>query len=208
MSKPTVYLVDDNDAFRRSTMWVLEAGGFEVRAFPGGPALLTEWTEASAVPANTCLLSDIRMPGMSGLELQQELRRRHIDVPLVFITGHGDVPLAVEAMRNGALNFIEKPCAPEHLVQVLKQSLEHPVNTGRASDDDGSTERLAQLTPRERQVFDLVVEGKLNKTVADVLSISIKTVEMHRANMMTKLGARNLPDLVRLAIAARDGGSA
>ncbi len=208
MDKPTVFLVDDNEAFRRSTGWVLEAGGFDVRDFSGGQALLAEWTEAASVPANTCLLSDIRMPGMSGLELQQELRRRQIDVPLVFITGHGDVPLAVEAMRNGAVNFIEKPCAPEHLVQVLKQSLEHQHAVGRAADDDGSATRLAQLTPRERQVFDLVVEGKLNKTVADVLTISIKTVEMHRANMMTKLGARNLPDLVRLAIAARDGGSA
>lgn len=208
MDKPTVFLVDDNEAFRRSTGWVLEAGGFDVRDFSGGQALLAEWTQASAVPANTCLLSDIRMPGMSGLELQQELRRRQIDVPLVFITGHGDVPLAVEAMRNGAVNFIEKPCAPEHLVQILKQSLEQQPAAARSADDDGSATRLAQLTPRERQVFDLVVEGKLNKTVADVLSISIKTVEMHRANMMTKLGARNLPDLVRLAIGARDGGGA
>lgn len=202
MNKPRVYLVDDNDAFRRSTAWLLEAAGFDVHDYAGGDDFLAALTGQAAANEAACLVSDIRMPGMSGLELQQELKRRQVELPLIFITGHGDVPLAVEAMRNGALNFIEKPCSPENLAHAVRDGLAR-AGAASAPARGESSAKLAALTPRERQVFDLVIEGKLNKTIADVLGISIKTVEMHRANMMAKLGARNIPDLVRLAVAAQ-----
>lgn len=201
MEPPLVYLIDDNEAFRRSTAWLLEGAGFEVLDFAGGEAFLQAHGTALR-PSRACVVSDIRMPGMSGLELQQELKRRQLAIPVVFITGHGDVPLAVEAMRNGAANFIEKPFAPDTLAHAVHEC----TRVSRRSQNDGepsAQSRLAVLTPRERQVFDLVIEGRLNKTIADRLGISIKTVEMHRANMMSKLAVRNLPELVRLAVAAQ-----
>ena len=197
--RPIVHLVDDNDSFRRSTAWLLEAADLNVRDYPGGSELLVALERAPNAGAPTCIVSDIRMPGMSGIELHDELLRRGCVLPLIFITAHGDIPLAVEAMRKGALDFIEKPFEEATLVQAVQRALDHQP-TARVSQE--AAKRLAALTPRERQVMDLVVAGKLNKVVADELGISIKTVELHRANMMTKLGVRNLPDLVRMAMEA------
>jgi FixJ family two-component response regulator len=189
-----VLLVDDNDEFRESTCWLLEDAGFEVRAFGAAPALL-EAVEAEAASGSvSCIVSDVRMPRMSGIEMQQELRRRGIQLPLVFVTAHGDVPQAVEAMRNGAANFIEKPFDPATLVHALQVAISRTAATA-----SGNTQ-LERLTPRERQVLELVVAGKLNKTIADVLGISIKTVELHRSNLMGKLGARNVAELIRIAL--------
>jgi FixJ family two-component response regulator len=199
MARPLVHLVDDNEAFRRSTAWLLEAADFAVRDYPGAREFLLalDRSNPDAQPA-ACVVSDIRMPGMSGIELHEELHRRECPLPLIFITAHGDVPLAVEAMRKGAIDFIEKPFEEQTLVHAINQALSHCAEAQTRNGD--STKKLALLTPRERQVMELVVAGKLNKVVADELGISIKTVELHRANMMTKLGVRNLPDLVRLTM--------
>lgn len=198
MPAARVYLVDDNEAFRRSTAWLLEAADFDVVDFCGGAALLAALEQEPAAPG-ACLVSDVRMPQLSGLELLEELRARGIALPVVFITAHGDVPLAVEAMRRGASHFIEKPFEGETLVEAVRFALAGP-RTAVAPRTPADEARLARLTPRERQVLELVVAGKLNKTIADLLGISIKTVELHRANMMSKLGVRNVPELVRLVL--------
>ncbi|QOW25363.1 response regulator [Lysobacter sp. H23M47] len=192
-----VHLVDDNDAFRESTAWLLQTAGFEVREYASGPQFLAEVVDAAATASSTsgapaeCLVSDIRMPEMSGLHLQAELRRRDNALPLVFVTAHGDVPLAVEAMRNGAAHFLEKPFSDDALIEAIRTALAKPV---------GAAVALAKLTPREKQVLDLVVASKPNKIIADILGISIKTVELHRANMMAKLGVRSVPDLMKVAL--------
>ena len=189
-----VYLVDDNDGFRESTAWLLETAGFEPLAFASGAAFLAAYDGQRHGAADECLVSDIRMPQMSGLQLQDELGRRDIRLPLVFVTAHGDVPLAVEAMRKGASNFLEKPFTDEALVQAIRAALS---SRQQAPARNGA---LAKLSPRERQVLDLVVASKPNKIIADILGISIKTVELHRANMMSKLGVRSLPELMKVAL--------
>lgn len=189
-----VLLVDDNDEFRESTRWLLEDAGFVVTAYASGAALLEDLDRPPAAGAPACIVSDVRMPRMSGIELQQELKRRGVELPLIFVTAHADVPLAVEAMRNGAVNFIEKPFDPTMLVHALRTATDH---AAAISANPVVTEKL---TPRERQVLELVVAGKLNKTIADVLGISIKTVELHRSNLMQKLGARNVAEVIRIAL--------
>jgi two-component system response regulator FixJ len=192
--KATVFLVDDNDGFRDSTAWLLETAGYAVRAFPSGPEFLDAYS-AARHEGEHCLVSDIRMPQMSGLQLQEELLRRGIRIPLVFVTAHGDVPLAVEAMRKGASNFLEKPFSDEALTEAVEVALANARNGG-----GGGAALLAKLSPRERQVLDLVVASKPNKIIADILGISIKTVELHRANMMHKLGVRSVPELMKVAL--------
>jgi FixJ family two-component response regulator len=189
-----ILLVDDNDEFRESTCWLLEDAGFEVSPFASATALLEALESGGLGGAPACIVSDIRMPRMSGIELQQELKRRGVELPLVFVTAHADIPLAVEAMRNGAVNFIEKPFDPITLVHALRTA------TDRIAEGGSNPAVMEKLTPRERQVLELVVAGKLNKTIADVLGISIKTVELHRSNLMAKLGARNVAEVIRIAL--------
>ncbi|GGJ96223.1 response regulator transcription factor [Luteimonas terricola] len=198
MTVTRVYLVDDNDGFRDSTAWLLETAGYEVEAFASGPAFLATYAGNRHGDASECLVSDIRMPEMSGLQLQDELGRRGIQLPVVFVTAHGDVPLAVEAMRKGAANFLEKPFSEEALIDALRTALANARNRGAGGGM--ANELLARLSPRERQVLDLVVASKPNKIIADILGISIKTVELHRANMMGKLGVRSLPELMKVAL--------
>ncbi len=195
MASTQVYLVDDNDGFRESTAWLLETAGFAPLAYASGAAFLAAYDGQRHGAADECLVSDIRMPQMSGLQLQEELARRGIRLPLVFVTAHGDVPLAVEAMRKGASNFLEKPFTDEALVQAI-----HTAVATRRGQASAQGETLARLSPRERQVLDLVVASKPNKIIADILGISIKTVELHRANMMSKLGVRSLPELMKVAL--------
>ncbi len=194
MESTRIYLVDDNDGFRESTAWLLETAGFEPRAYASAGAFLDAYPGERRGDGAECLISDIRMPQMSGLQLQDELGRRDIRLPLVFVTAHGDVPLAVEAMRKGASNFLEKPFTDEALVQAIRAALS---SRQQAPARNGA---LAKLSPRERQVLDLVVASKPNKIIADILGISIKTVELHRANMMSKLGVRSLPELMKVAL--------
>lgn len=191
-----LYLVDDNDGFRESTAWLLETAGYEVLSHASGQEFLQAYADARH-DAEECLISDIRMPEMSGLQLQDELIKRGIRLPLVFVTAHGDVPLAVEAMRKGASNFLEKPFSEEALSEALEVALANARNSAGGND----TALLARLSPRERQVLDLVVASKPNKIIADILGISIKTVELHRANMMHKLGVRSVPELMKVALA-------
>lgn len=192
--KATVFLVDDNDGFRDSTAWLLETAGYAVRPFASGSEFLDAYSTARH-EGEHCLVSDIRMPQMSGLQLQEELLRRGIRIPLVFVTAHGDVPLAVEAMRKGASNFLEKPFSDEALTEAVEVALANARNGG-----SGGAALLAKLSPREKQVLDLVVASKPNKIIADILGISIKTVELHRANMMHKLGVRSVPELMKVAL--------
>ena len=195
-----VFVVDDDEAVRDSLHWLLEANGFNVRAFASAEAFLAE----QGTDVIGCLLLDVRMPGMSGLELHDELARRGSTLPLIFITGHGDVPMAVTSMKKGAADFLEKPFNDEQLCALVRQCL----NRSALARADESAERLAgerleRLTLRERQVLDLIVAGRLNKQIADDLDISIKTVEAHRANIMTKLDARTMADLMKTALRAR-----
>lgn len=194
----TVFVVDDHESFRESTRWLLEDHGFVVKDFASAPAFLDALDGAIERPERACLLTDLRMPEMSGLELLAALRDRHIRLPVVFVSGHGDVPLAVEAMRKGAANFLEKPVEDDVLVQSLKLAAHQP---GALPRDPARAEALLdRLTPREYQVMELVCSGKLNKTIADILDISIKTVELHRANVMQKMEARSVSELIHRSL--------
>lgn len=187
-----IYLVDDHQEFRESCIWILEQANFQVRDFASALALLKDLAR-EAPPSRSCIVSDIRMPGMSGLELQSELSLRGLSMPLIFVTGHGDVPLAVDAMRHGAANFIEKPFDAPLLIDAIHTALANHA-------PQAASPALATLTRRERQVLDGIMNGKLNKVIADELNISPKTVELHRANMMAKLGAHNVVELTRVVL--------
>lgn len=188
-----VWLVDDNESFRRSTAWLLEVEGFEVRDFGSAEAALAALLVESGPAA---VLSDVRMPGINGVDLVRRLHAERPHLPVVLITGHGDVALAVAAMREGAVDFIEKPFEVGRVVHALREAIDQ----GRVKAAPRA--KLDALTRRERQVLDLVVAGRLNKQIADELNVSIKTVELHRSNMMNKLGVRHLADLLKLVLAA------
>ena len=196
-----VHLVDDDEAIRRSVGFMLKTSGFHVRTYDSGVELL----KSGANLEQGCILLDIRMPGMDGLEVQAALRDKGITLPVIIMTGHGDVSLAVQAMKAGAVDFIEKPfekavllSAIEHGVERLKRS---SANLDRA---DEAAVKLQALTPREREVLDGLAKGLPNKTIAYDLGISPRTVEIHRANVMSKLGVRSLSEALRLAFAAQD----
>jgi two-component system, LuxR family, response regulator FixJ len=196
MHTARIYVVDDSSSFRESTAWLLETAGFEAVAFESGAAFIATY-ESDSHEGPECLVCDIRMPQMSGLQLQTELQQRGTRLPLVFVTAHGDVPLAVEAMRKGASNFLEKPFSDDALIGAIRAALDSA--RGRVREP-GADQRLEKLSPREKQVLELVVASKPNKIIADILGISIKTVELHRANMMHKLGVRSVPELMKVAL--------
>ncbi len=202
MSGLQVYLVDDEAAVRRSVSFMLKTAGYAVEAFESGEAFL----KAAPGLAPGCVLLDIRLGGIDGLEVQQILRERGIMVPVIIITGHGDVGLAVRAMKAGAVDFIEKPFEKAQAIAAIDQALLY--NDGRerlqAMAQTAQT-RLNALTPRERDVLDGLVDGRANKVIAYDLGISPRTVEIHRANLMTKLGVASLSDALRIAFSARVG---
>ena len=196
-----VHLVDDDEAIRRSVGFMLKTSGFHVRTYESGVELL----KAAPNLEPGCVLLDIRMPGMDGLETQAALRDKGVTLPVIIMTGHGDVSLAVQAMKAGAVDFIEKPfekavllSAIEHGVERLKRSA---ANQNRA---DEAAVRLQALTPREREVLDGLAKGLPNKTIAYDLGISPRTVEIHRANVMTKLSVRSLSEALRIAFSAQE----
>lgn len=195
--KGTVYVVDDDEAVRDSLQWMLEGQGYRVRGFDSAESFLARVDPAEVA----CLICDIRMEGMTGLELQNKLLEGGVPLPMAFITGHGDVPMAVESMKKGAMDFIQKPFAETQLVPLVERML---VQAQAAfSHLASSTERQAmldRLTTREGQVLDRIVAGRLNKQIADDLAISIKTVEAHRANIMEKLSANTVADLLRIVL--------
>ncbi len=195
-----VYVVDDDEAVRDSMRWLLEANGFEVSTFASAEEFLARLPEPEPIG---CLLLDVRMPGMSGLELHEELVRRGSALPLIFVTGHGDVPMAVSRMKKGAHDFLEKPFSDAQLRQLVGDCLARAAAARRELHGErDASERIERLTGRERQVLELIVAGRLNKQIADDLGISIKTVEAHRANIMDKLGARTMADLMCIALRA------
>jgi two-component system response regulator FixJ len=197
MNGAVVHLVDDDEAVRQGLAFLLISAGFTVRAHESAPRLLER-----VVPGQRgCVITDIRMPGMSGLDLQRELAARRIALPVIVMTGHGDVPLAVRAMKEGAVDFIEKPFTDETLLTAVNEAL---IRCPRAAAGRGVAvqARLASLTPREREVLEALVRGLPNKMIAYDLGISARTVEAHRANLMAKMEAGSLPELVRMALAA------
>jgi two-component system response regulator FixJ len=195
-----VYVVDDDDAVRDSLALLLEAAGLRVEAFAAAGEVLQRCRQER--PA--CVITDIRMPGMDGLELQRQLSALQPEVPVIVITGHGDVPLAVQAMKAGACDFIEKPFSDETILASVETAVaqRRPASGSRQAVAAETAERLARLTPRELQVFHQLVLGHPNKVIAYHLGISARTVEIHRARVMEKMAVRNLTELVRLSIAA------
>ena len=205
MSERRLVVVDDNTEFRESLVWLLETGGYEVEGF-GLPRQALEHLRTARHETPWCLLLDVRMPDMDGLDLHDELRRLRVRIPVVYMTGHADVPLAVEAMSKGAVTFLEKPFE----FDTLRKALDVAFNAQRQPPPGEDAERLedfrrrlATLTPRETEVLRGVVAGKANKVTAIELDISVKTVEVHRARLARKLGTRSGPELIRLAMLCR-----
>jgi FixJ family two-component response regulator len=196
--KSTVYIVDDDQAIRHAMELLMRSVGLDYEIFHSGDDFLTGHTNDRA----GCLVLDIRMPGLGGLELQEKLNEMGSTLPIIFITGHGDVPMAVEAMQKGAVDFIQKPFRDQELLDQISEALK--TDQERRSARDQQTEvsnRLGKLTKREREVMNLVVTGKPNKVIAFELGVSQRTVEIHRARVMEKMEARSLADLVRMHLA-------
>lgn len=201
-----VYVVDDDEAVRDSLRWLLEGQGFRTTVFDSAERFLSALPVGMTGPMGGCLIADVRMPGMTGTELHDELIRRNIQLPLIFITGHGSVPMAVNSMKKGAVDFLEKPFNDEKLCMLVTSAFQKVRDEGsKGVLAKRAQELLARLTPREEQVLDRIVAGRLNKQIADDLDISIKTVEAHRANIMDKIEARTMADLMKTALAGRQG---
>lgn len=200
MTDQRVYIVDDDEAMRDSLLWLLESQGFAVTAYSSAEDFLAACRDGMA----GCIVLDVRMPGMSGLELYEKLNARHCTLPVIFITGHGDVPMAVSALKKGAVDFIEKPFGDKDMLRLIEQCLELDRNN-RERNQQGvaAARRLAALTEREVEVMNLIIAGKLNKQVADVLNISIKTVEVHRSRIMDKMEVRTVAELVQAVMRGR-----
>jgi two-component system response regulator FixJ len=197
----TVYLVEDDEAVRDSLQMVLESVGHKVASYSRADAFLEDYTTEMA----GCMVLDIRMPGMNGMELQRQLNTRHSILPIIFVTGHGDVPMAVDAMQRGAVDFVQKPYREEELLGKIQQSIAADTeNRADLEEKHKIRAKLSDLTPRETQVMELMIEGKANKVIAYDLDISQRTVEIHRARVMEKMGVRSLAHLVRMVMATED----
>jgi len=194
-----VYIVDDDRAVRRSTAFMLQHAGFRVETFESGSAFLN----IARTAERGCILLDILMPSLDGLEVQQKLIDNGIDMPVIVLTGHGDIEAAVQAMRLGAINFYEKPCQKERLLEGLDEAFRFlQIKDFRQMSASLAQIRLACLTARERDVLDGLTKGKSNKAISQELGLSSRTVEVHRANMMTKLRVRNLAQALRIGFSA------
>jgi len=195
--KGTVYVVDDDEGVRDSLQWLLEGKDYRVRCYDSAETFLSRYDPREVA----CLIVDIRMGGMTGLELQDRLLERKSPLPIVFITGHGDVPMAVNTMKKGAMDFIQKPFQEDALVSLVERMLDQAKDAFTEHQHSASRDALlAKLTSREAQVLERIVAGRLNKQIADDLGISIKTVEAHRANIMEKLNANTVADLLKIAL--------
>lgn len=199
MKTERVYIVDDDADVREATTFLVATAGYATRSFASPEELLA----TVSADDTGCLVLDVRLPGMDGLQLQQALYQRDIRLPIIFITGHGDIPMAVRAVAAGALDFLEKPLDDEALLDriatAMQQDRERRERDALRSDIE---QRLAQLTPREREVMEGILAGKLNKVTAYELGMSVRTVEVHRARVLEKLGAHNGPEMVRLVLAS------
>ena len=205
MSEATIFIVDDDHDLRATLVDLVETAGLKAEAY----ASANEFTAVCQSSREGCLVVDIHMPGMDGLELQQQLKDDRIDIPVVVITGRGDVPKAVKALKAGAVDFIEKPFSGEHVLNSIRRALE--ISKRNREKDQfaiGAAERHERLTPREREVLDHLVVGDSNKVIAAKLDISPRTVEVHRARVMEKMQAQSLSHLVRMVLAVRTDESA
>ncbi len=199
MSKPTVYVVDDDASIRRLLSWLMEKEGVLVKSFANAEAFLDGFKPNG--PA--CLVLDLKLGGMDGLGLQQRLKERGLELPVVFVSGTAQVPQAVQAVKDGAIDFVVKPFDYRKLVALIRNCLARSTEAHQQREKvEASQAHLAALTPREREVMDRVVAGKLNRMIADELAVSIKTVEAHRARIMEKLQVHSVADLVRLSLSA------
>ena len=200
MSDPTVHVIDDDAAIRDALSWLLRSRGVRARCWDSGEAFLAAWSPDMV----GCIVLDVRMDGMSGVDAYDQLLERGCAMPVLFLTGHGDVPLAVAALKKGAFDFVEKPFNDNHLVDRLLEALRSDEALRRAREAKASVaERLAHLTPREREVMGRILAGEYNKTIADGLEIAVRTVEVHRARVFEKMGVRSAVELARLV--ARGG---
>jgi RNA polymerase sigma factor (sigma-70 family) len=200
MTESIVYIVDDDDAMRDSLKWLLESRGLKVELYPSGDAFLRDFSRDLC----GCLVLDVRMPGMSGMDLYTRLRARASTLPVIFITGHGDVPMAVSALKKGAADFIEKPFDDQDMLKLIESCLKQDrAAAAKRAEKASLAQSLESLTQREREVLKLIVDGKLNKQIADDLGISIKTVEVHRSRVMEKMGADTVVELVQLVLKSR-----
>ncbi len=198
--KNTVFVVDDDQAMRSSLKWLIESVGMSVETYSSADEFIREYYPGRA----GCLLLDIRMPGMSGLELQEHFVQHQIKIPIIIITGHGDVPMAVRAMKAGAVDFIEKPFNDELLLESIRNALLLDVEQRSTQSERAEiATRLAHLTPREHEVMEMVTDGRSNKEIAVTLGVSAKTVEAHRARVMEKMQADSLAGLVKMAMLAK-----
>ena len=194
---PTAFVVDDDEAIRTLWRWLMESNGIGVRTFATAPEFIEQYDPA----APGCLVLDLKLPGMSGLELQDYLVRNRIDIPVVIVTGHADVPTAVTALKSGAVDLIEKPFSYRDVVSVVRKAFARDAESReRRARDDQTRLRIASLTDRERAVLRRVMEGKANKVIAGELDISIKTVEAHRAKLMEKMAVGSVAELVQVAL--------
>jgi FixJ family two-component response regulator len=198
----TVFVVDDDKAVRDSLALLVHSVGLEVETF----ASAAEFLDAYRSNRRGCLITDIRMPGMSGLELQEKLSADDIRIPVIVLTGHGDVPAAVRALKGGAVDFVEKPFNPQALLDLIQQAIARDTEIReQAAQEAAVAERVALLTPREHEIMGLVVAGKANKVIAIELAISERTVELHRGRIMKKMQARSLAELMRMVLPQNPG---
>jgi RNA polymerase sigma factor (sigma-70 family) len=202
LAKSTVFVVDDDQAMRNSLKWLIESVGVAVKSFASADEFLAQYQSGRA----GCLVLDVRMPGMSGLELLEHLALRNVHIPAVIITGHGDVPMAVRAMKGGAIDFIEKPFNDEALLDAIRRAIAYEEQQRSFHSEHVQIQkRLSHLTPREHEVMAMVTAGKSNKEIANALGVSAKTIEAHRARVMEKMQAGSLAELVRMALAVNAG---
>jgi two-component system, LuxR family, response regulator FixJ len=202
-TQPTVFVVDDDQATRKSLRWLVETLGVPVQTFHSGASFLDSYDPSQP----GCLVLDVMMGGMSGLDLQKELNERQIEIPVIVLTGYGDVPTAVRALKNGAVEFLEKPFDGEVLLEHVRRALE--IDAERRRERDASEvvrQRLSRLTPRENEILGLVVEGLSSKEIATQLDVSFKTVEAHRAKIMRKMEANGVAQLVRMVVTTTELG--
>jgi two-component system, LuxR family, response regulator FixJ len=198
-----VHLIDDDEGVRQAVAFLLATSGFAVRVYESATAFLDVLPSVQ----QGCVVTDVRMPGIDGLALQRELKIRGVVLPVIVITGHGDVPLAVEAMKAGAVDFIEKPFNDDSLLSAIRVAIDRHTQDARRGDEIiAIKEKLASLSPREREVLDGLIAGLPNKTIAYDLKISARTVEVHRANLMTRMGAHSVADLVRMVFVVHAPG--
>jgi len=193
----TVFVVDDDPAIRKSLRWLIESVGLKVQTYE----LASEFLERYSPDRPGCLVLDVRIPGMSGLELQEKLRARGYDIPVIIVSGYGDVPMAVRAMKAGAVDFLEKPVSDQVLLDYIQKGIERDIkNKAARLQNKELLERKSTLTRREHEVMDYVVSGFSSREIADKLNVSFKTVEAHRAKIMKKMQAKSVPKLIQMEL--------